>query len=62
MHRKNQNINWFLQTVDDHIKDFFHQKPAFQKSRDQMLTQVVENKVSPFYAAKVVLDKVSKEL
>ena len=61
-HRKNQNINWFLQTVDDHIKDFFHQKPAFQKSRDQMLTQVVENKVSPFYAAKVVLDKVSKEL
>ncbi len=61
-HRKNQNINWFLQTVDDHIKDFFHQKPAFQKSRDQMLAQVVENKVSPFYAAKVVLDKVSKEL
>ncbi len=61
-HRKKQNINWFLQTVDEHIKGFFHQKAAFQKYRDQMLKQVANNKVSPFYAAKVLLDEVSKEL
>ncbi len=60
--RKKQNVNWFLQTVDEHIKDFFHQKPSFQKSLDRMLAQVAENKISPFYAAKVLLDEVAKEL
>ena len=60
--RKKQNINWFLQAVDEHIKDFFHQKSSFKKSRDKMLKQVVENKISPFYAAKVLLDEVAKEL
>lgn len=60
--RKNQNKNWFLQTVDDHLKQFFHQKPAFIKVQNELLKDIEENKVSPFYAAKLLLDKITKEL
>ncbi|SFB77402.1 LAO/AO transport system kinase [Flagellimonas taeanensis] len=60
--RKNQNKNWFLQTVDDHLKQFFHQKPAFIKVQNELLKEIEQNKVSPFYAAKLLLDKITKEL
>ncbi len=60
--RKNQNKNWFLQTVDDHLKQFFHQKPAFIKVQNELLKDIEQNKVSPFYAAKLLLDKITKEL
>lgn len=60
--RKNQNKNWFLQTVDDHLKQFFHQKPAFMKVQNELLKDIEQNKVSPFYAAKLLLDKITKEL
>lgn len=60
--RKNQNKNWFLQTVDDHLKQFFHQKPAFIKVQNELLKDIEENKLSPFYAAKLLLDKITKEL
>ncbi len=60
--RKNQNKNWFLQTVDDYLKQFFHQKPAFIKVQNELLKDIEENKVSPFYAAKLLLDKITKEL
>lgn len=60
--RKNQNKNWFLQTVDDHLKQFFHQKPAFMKVQNELLKDIEQNKVSPFYAAKILLDKITKEL
>ncbi len=60
--RKNQNKNWFLQTVDDHLKQFFHQKPAFIKVQNELLKDIEQNKVSPFYAAKILLDKITKEL
>lgn len=60
--RKNQNKNWFLQTVDDHLKQFFQQKPAFIKVQNELLKDIEQNKVSPFYAAKILLDKITKEL
>ncbi|WP_222984665.1 methylmalonyl Co-A mutase-associated GTPase MeaB [Flagellimonas meishanensis] len=60
--RKKQNRNWFLQTVDESIKHFFHQKPAFKKAQEKMLKEVEANKISPFYAAKVLLDGITKEL
>ncbi|NAY90397.1 methylmalonyl Co-A mutase-associated GTPase MeaB [Muricauda sp. JGD-17] len=60
--RKKQNINWFLQTVDEHIKHFFHQKSSFKKAQAKMLKQVEESKISPFYAAQVLINEITKEL
>lgn len=60
--RKTQNKNWFLQTVDEHIKQFFYQRPAFQKAKAELLTDVEERKISPFYAAKILLEQITKEL
>ncbi|WP_431161268.1 methylmalonyl Co-A mutase-associated GTPase MeaB [Flagellimonas beolgyonensis] len=60
--RKTQNKNWFLQTVDEHVKQFFYQRPAFQKAQAELLKDVEERKMSPFYAAKILLEQITKEL
>ncbi len=60
--RKNQNKNWFLQTVDEQIKQYFHQKKSFEKVQNDMLVAVENNRVSPFYAAKKLLESISVEL
>lgn len=60
--RKTQNKNWFLQTVDEHIKQFFYQRPSFQKAKAKLLADVEERKMSPFYAAKILLEHITKEL
>lgn len=60
--RKTQNKNWFLQTVDEHLKQFFHQKESFKKEQAKMLSAIEKNEISPFYAAKLLLDKITKEL
>ncbi|MFD2101108.1 methylmalonyl Co-A mutase-associated GTPase MeaB [Flagellimonas iocasae] len=60
--RKTQNKNWFLQTVDEHIKQFFHQRESFKMEQDKMLNAIDNNEISPFYAAKLLLDKITKEL
>ncbi|MDC6367468.1 MULTISPECIES: methylmalonyl Co-A mutase-associated GTPase MeaB [Flavobacteriaceae] len=54
--RNTQNKNWFLQTVDEHIKQYFHQKESFKKAQEKMLKSIEEHKISPFYAAKILLD------
>ncbi|WP_420602393.1 methylmalonyl Co-A mutase-associated GTPase MeaB [Flagellimonas sp.] len=60
--RQTQNKNWFLQTVDELLKQFFHQKEAFKKNQNQLLKEIEENKISPFYAAKKLLESLTKEL
>ena len=60
--RKVQNKNWFLQTVDEHIKQFFHQKESFKNAQIALLKDIDDNKISPFYAAKLLLDQITKEL
>ncbi|AWX43391.1 GTPase ArgK [Flagellimonas maritima] len=60
--RKIQNKNWFLQTIDEQLKMFFHQKESFKKAKEKMIKAVEENKVSPFYAAKSLMDDIIKEL
>ena len=60
--RQLQNRNWFLQTVDEQIKQFFHQKESFNKAQKKMLKAIDEHKISPFYAAKVLLEDITKEL
>ncbi|MEX0312575.1 MAG: methylmalonyl Co-A mutase-associated GTPase MeaB [Allomuricauda sp.] len=60
--RKNQNQNWFIQTVDEQLKQYFHQKKGFKKIKDEMLKAVEEHKISPFYAAKKLLERITGEL
>lgn len=60
--RKVQNKNWFLQTVDGQLKHFFHQKASFVRIREEMLQAVEENRISPFYAAKTLMEEIHKEL
>nr|WP_299485991.1 methylmalonyl Co-A mutase-associated GTPase MeaB [uncultured Allomuricauda sp.] len=60
--RKNQNKNWFLQTVDELLKLHFHQKKAFEKIQAEMLKAVEQQKISPFYAAKKLLESLTGEL
>lgn len=60
--RKVQNKNWFLQTVDEYIKQFFHQKESFKNAQMTLLKDIDDNKISPFYAAKLLLDQITKEL
>jgi len=57
-----QNKNWFLQTVDEQLKQLFHQKKAFQKRQYQLLQQIGENKISPFFAARKLLESIIQEL
>ncbi len=60
--RKTQNKNWFLQTVDEQLKQFFYQKESFIRIREEMRQAVEENKISPFYAAKTLIEEAGKEL
>ncbi|MEZ4809188.1 MAG: methylmalonyl Co-A mutase-associated GTPase MeaB [Allomuricauda sp.] len=60
--RQTQNKNWFLQTVDDHIKQFFHQRESYKKAEAKMLKAIEENKISPFHAAKILLDDITRQL
>ncbi len=60
--RKKQSKNWFLQTVDEHLKQYFHKQKFFKTIQDEMLKAIAENKISPFYAAKTLLEQVTKEL
>ncbi|WP_190809325.1 methylmalonyl Co-A mutase-associated GTPase MeaB [Flagellimonas sp. S3867] len=60
--RKNQNKNWFIQTVDERLKQYFHQKQSFKKVQEEMLKAVEEHKISPFYAAKKLLENITGEL
>ncbi|WP_431122408.1 methylmalonyl Co-A mutase-associated GTPase MeaB [Flagellimonas flava] len=60
--RKTQNKNWFLQTVDEELKQFFHQKKSFKSQRDSLLKDIESNKISPFYAAKTLLASLTQEL
>lgn len=60
--RKKQNKNWFIQTVDEQLKQYFHQKKTFEKIKNEMLKAVEEHKISPFYAAKKLLESITGEL
>lgn len=55
--RKFQNKNWFLQTVDEQIRAYFHQQKAFIKAEQEMLKAIDNNKISPYHAARKLLDQ-----
>ena len=53
--RKDQNRHWFLQSVDNHIRQLFRQDPTFNKRQEALLAKVEAGKISPFYAAKILM-------
>ncbi|NJB37568.1 methylmalonyl Co-A mutase-associated GTPase MeaB [Croceivirga sp. JEA036] len=54
--RKKQDKNWFLQAVDGLLKHQFYNTPGIQEQLKTLLTQIETNKISPFAAAKVLIE------
>lgn len=53
--RREQNTNWFLQTVDEQLKSSFYQHPKVKIELDRLVRQVANNQISPFKAADLLL-------
>ncbi|MEA1785035.1 methylmalonyl Co-A mutase-associated GTPase MeaB [Arenibacter sp. GZD96] len=58
--RKSQNKFWLLQTIDTEIKNKFYQNTHVQTHLDTVVNAVMNNEISPFAAAKKLLDLASK--
>ncbi len=54
-HRKNQNKSWLLQTIDDRLKQNFYADKSVKKKLEALLMEVMEEKISPFQAADMLL-------
>ena len=54
--RIKQNQNWFIETVNDSLYRDFYNSEAVKANLDSLLLEIQENKISPFYAAKKLLD------
>lgn len=59
--RKAQNRSWFLQTVEEQLKQLVYQKAAFKKMQEKLLNAIDKNEISPFYAAKILLKAITKD-
>ena len=59
-HRKEQNTNWFLQTVDERLKSSFYQHPDVKTELNSLIDQVGNNQISPFKAADLLLSSFKK--
>ncbi|MFK7812027.1 MAG: methylmalonyl Co-A mutase-associated GTPase MeaB [Maribacter sp.] len=55
--RQNQNKNWLLQTLDDQLKLQFYQNKEISIALEELIPDVINNKISPFRAAEKLLQK-----
>ena len=53
--RAAQNEHWLLQTIDDHLKIDFYSAKKVQLRLSELTAQVIQNKISPFRAAALIL-------
>ncbi|MCV6628304.1 MAG: methylmalonyl Co-A mutase-associated GTPase MeaB [Flavobacteriaceae bacterium] len=53
--RKKQTKNWFLNTIEDRLKDNFYKDPTINEALQIQLRAVEENQTSPFTAAETLL-------
>ncbi len=60
--RRLQNKNWFLQTVDEQIRSYFHQQKSFITAEEEMLKAIDSNQISPYHAARKLLDQFKNQL
>jgi LAO/AO transport system kinase len=54
--RREQNKNWFLQTVEELLKAQFYQSSKMKERLEFLLQKVEENTISPFHAAENFMD------
>ncbi|WP_339333293.1 MULTISPECIES: methylmalonyl Co-A mutase-associated GTPase MeaB [unclassified Croceitalea] len=54
--RTRQNENWFLETVNDRLYQNFYNDKAVKQKLKSLLIAIKENKTSPFFAAKKLLE------
>ena len=55
-----QNKQWFLQSVDNELKHYFYQNPNFKKNVAKALKKIENNSLSPFHAAKQLVNSSSE--
>jgi LAO/AO transport system kinase len=55
-HRQEQNQYWMLETIHEHIKSSFYQHPKVKSVLENFKQKVGQNQLSPFVAAKDLLD------
>jgi len=53
--RQQQNKNWLLQTLDEQIKQQFYQNKEIASKLKTLEKEVIENKISPFRAAELLM-------
>lgn len=59
--RKEQNKYWLLQTIEDRLKFDFYENNGVKKMLQTLMTDVSENKISPFVAAQQLLSLYKSE-
>ena len=58
--RQNQNKNWLHQTIDNQLLTDFYQHKHIRKEISDMEKSLIENKITPFLAAELLLKKFKK--
>lgn len=53
--RKNQELFWLHQTIEDRLKSEFYNQPHIQERIKDLESQVLEKKITPFQAAELLL-------
>ena len=53
--RRQQNKFWLLQTIDEHLKSRFYNRPEIKLALKEQLQAVENNETTPFAAARVLL-------
>lgn len=54
--RKEQNKYWFLQTINDALKQEFYSNKSIETALEKQMLQIENSQISPFTAAKAILD------
>lgn len=59
--RKEQNLFWMMETIDEQLKNHFYNQPNVIEMIDSTKKAVQNNDISPFVAAQVLLDSYFKK-
>lgn len=58
--RKHQNKSWFVETIDNEIKQRFYEKKSIQTEMEKYLKKIENLEINPFMAAQELLKKSNK--
>lgn len=59
--RKEQNQFWMMETIDEQLKNHFYNQPHIIELLDYHKKAVLDNEISPFAAAQILLDSYFKK-